>query len=140
MVAPLDFAAPQPTLDRPDLDSTDQIAEMVRRFYRDVDTDDLLGPIFNDVAEVDWDTHLPKLTAFWARALLGHDGYHGNPFGRHAAVHSVSPLEPVHFERWLKLFDATLDGGWSGPATERARALAHNVARVHSTQLGVTGV
>ncbi|MFV0260153.1 MAG: group III truncated hemoglobin [Acidimicrobiales bacterium] len=140
MAAPLDLAAPPATLNRPDLDSVDQIAEMVRRFYRDVNTDELLGPIFNDVAQVDWDVHIPKLTAFWARVLLDLDGYHGNPFGRHAAVHTVSPLRPAHFERWLKLFDATLNDGWSGPATERARAMAHNVARVHTTQLGVTGV
>ena len=91
----------------PDLDSVEEISDMVHRFYRDVNADDLLGPVFNDIAHVDWTTHLPKLTAFWARALLGIDGYRGNP-------------------------------GWNGPNTERARALAHNVARVHATQLGVT--
>ena len=46
--------------------------EMVRRFYAEVTADDLLGPMFNDVAQVDWSEHLPKLTAFWCRALLGH--------------------------------------------------------------------
>jgi hemoglobin len=123
----------------PDLDSVEQIAEMVRRFYRDVDADELLGPVFNDVARVDWDTHLPKLTAFWARALLGLDGYSGNPFARHAAVHAELTLTIAHFERWLSLFECTLDNGWEGPNTERARLLAHKVARVHATQLGVVG-
>ena len=61
---------------RPDLDTPEQIADMVRRFYTSVDTDDILGPVFNDVARVDWDRHLPKLTAFWARALLGIDGFY----------------------------------------------------------------
>ena len=122
---------------RPDLDTPARIGEMVRRFYGNVDTDDLLGPVFNDVARVDWDSHLPKLTAFWTRALLGIDGYQGNPYARHAAVHHTSPLTPAHFERWLALFEANLDSGWSGPNTERARTLVHNVARVHATQLGV---
>ena len=45
-----------------DLDSPGEIAEMVRRFYQDVAQDDLLGPVFNDVARVDWNEHLPKLT------------------------------------------------------------------------------
>src|SRR5690606_40718107 len=53
-----------------DLDDRVEIAEMVRRFYADVAQDDLLGPMFNDVAQVDWSAHLPKLTAFWCRALL----------------------------------------------------------------------
>ena len=43
---------------------------MVRRFYADVTQDDLLGPMFNEVARVHWSEHLPKLTAFWCRALL----------------------------------------------------------------------
>ncbi|MEZ5246021.1 MAG: group III truncated hemoglobin [Acidimicrobiales bacterium] len=122
---------------RPDLDTLDQIADMVRRFYRDVNTDDLLGPVFNDVVGVDWDTHLPKLTAFWARALLGIDGYQGNPYARHAEAHALSPLTGAHFARWLSLFERTLDSAWAGPHTERAKTLAHNVARVHATQLGV---
>jgi hemoglobin len=122
---------------RPDLDTVEQIAELVRRFYGDVETDDLLGPVFNDVARVDWDAHLPKLTAFWARALLGVDGYRGNPFARHAAVHAETTLTTAHFDRWLSLFERTLDAGWAGVNTERARGLAHKVARVHAAQLGV---
>ncbi len=70
-----------------DLDSPEQIGEMVRRFYAKVTADDLLGPMFNEVAQVDWELHLPKLTAFWCRALLGHVGYRGNPFRAHALVH-----------------------------------------------------
>ena len=55
---------------------------MVRRFYADVAQDDLLGPMFNDVAQVDWSEHLPKLAAFWCRALLGHAGVRGQPVPR----------------------------------------------------------
>ncbi len=122
----------------PDLDSVDQIAAMVRHFYHDINTDELLGPVFNDIAQVDWNTHLPTLTAFWARALLDINGYQGNPFARHAEAHTKAPFTPAHFERWLALFEQTLDSGWAGPNTDRARTLAHNVARVHATQLGVT--
>ena len=62
-----------------DLDTPEEIAEMVRRFYADVAQDELLGPLFNEAAQVDWSAHLPKLTAFWCRALLGISGYVGNP-------------------------------------------------------------
>jgi len=108
---------------------------MVRRFYGDVAQDDLLGPLFNDVALVDWGEHLPKLTLFWCRALLGMQGYQGNPFRAHAAVHERSPFTAAHFERWLQLFDETLETGWTGPNADRATALAHNVARVHADHL-----
>lgn len=118
-----------------DLDTPAEIGEMVRRFYADVAQDDLLGPMFNDVANVDWSEHLPKLTAFWCRALLGTAGYRGNPFRAHALVHARRAFTPAHFERWLTLFHETLELGWVGPNAHRAAALARNVARVHSHQL-----
>jgi hemoglobin len=118
-----------------DLDDPAEIAEMVRRFYADVAQDDLLGPMFNDVARVDWSEHLPKLTAFWCRALLDLPGYVGNPFRAHALVHERRAFAPAHFRRWLDLFHESLDLGWVGPNAERAHALADNVARVHSQHL-----
>ena len=130
---------PRPAPTR-DLDSPEEIAEMVRRFYADVAQDDLLGPIFNEVAQVDWSEHLPKLTAFWCRALLGLPDYAGNPFRAHALVHERCPFTAAHFERWLVLFHETLDLGWRGPHASRAAQLADNVARVHSEQLGSTPV
>lgn len=127
-----DVRRPTPTHD---LDSPEEIAEMVRRFYADVTQDDLLGPMFNDIAQVDWSEHLPKLTAFWCRALLGQSGYSGNPFRAHAVVHRQRPFTPAHFERWLSLFHETLALGWTGPRADHALELADNVARVHSQQL-----
>lgn len=108
---------------------------MVRRFYQDVAQDDLLGPVFEDVAQVDWATHLPKLTAFWCRALLGQPGYEGNPFRAHAEVHARSPFTHAHFERWLQLFTDTVRSGWSGPFADRALEVANDIARVHERQL-----
>ena len=50
------ISRPDPT---GDLDTPEEIAELVRRFYADVTQDDLLGPMFNEVARVDWSEHLP---------------------------------------------------------------------------------
>jgi hemoglobin len=118
-----------------DLDDEWEIEELVRRFYADVAQDDLLGPMFNDVARVDWSEHLPKLTAFWCRALLSMPGYEGNPYRAHQLIHARRPFTRAHFERWLDLFHETLDLGWAGPKAEQAKALARKVAVVHSKQL-----
>jgi len=127
-----DTQRPAPTRD---LDTDTEIAEMVRRFYADVTQDDLLGPMFTAVARVDWSEHLPKLAAFWCRALLGQPGYEGNPFRAHMLVHERRRFTPAHFERWLTLFHETIELGWTGPKATRAIDLADNVARVHSRQL-----
>ena len=117
-----------------DLVDPTEVAELVRRFYADVAQDDLLGPLFNDVANVDWSAHLPKLTAFWCRFLFGTLGYSGNPFREHARIHAESAFTPAHFHRWLELFHETVDLGWVGPNAERVKALGRNVAEVVTSQ------
>jgi hemoglobin len=119
-----------------DLATPGEIAEMVRRFYQDVAQDDVLGPVFDDVAQVHWGEHLEKLTSFWCSVLLGLDGYEGNPFRAHATINERAPFTSEHFDRWLQLFHDTVDLRWVGPNATRAVAFAHNVARVHSRQLG----
>lgn len=126
-----------PSLPLHDLDDRDAVAEMVVRFYRYVAMDDILGPMFNDVAKVDWAEHLPKLTAFWCRALFSMPGYEGNPFRAHQLVHAQRAFTTAHFERWLDIFHETIDTGWAGTNAEKAKALANKVARVHHHQLVV---
>lgn len=120
---------------RGDLADPGQVAEMVRRFYGDIAQDSLLGPLFNDVAQVDWSEHLPKLTAFWCRTLLSMPGYEGNPYRSHQLIDARSPFTVAHFERWLELFLDTIDSGWVGPKAEQAKALALKVAEVHCRQI-----
>lgn len=120
---------------KPDLDTRDAIATMVDTFYGQVRIDPLLGPMFNDVAKVDWPEHLVKLTAFWSRVLLNEPGYAGNPFRAHADIHEQQCFTRNHFERWLRLFHDTIDAGWSGPYAEGAKEMGRRVAAVHSNQL-----
>ncbi len=118
-----------------DLDEPGEVAELVVRFYADVAQDDLLGPMFNDVADVDWSEHIPKLAAFWCRALFGMAGYSGNPFRAHELIHAQRAFTIDHFVRWLELFEETVDLGWTGPNADKAKTIANNVARVHGKQL-----
>src|SRR5688500_14309868 len=50
-----------------DLVSRAQVHDLVVDFYRRVALDDLLGPVFGEVAEVDWSVHIPKLVDYWCR-------------------------------------------------------------------------
>jgi hemoglobin len=97
-----------------DLDDPTEIAEMVRRFYADVAQDDTLGPMFNEVARVDWPEHLAKVAAFWCRALLSRSGYEGNPYRAHLLVNARRPFTREHFVRWLDL--STRRWTWAGTA------------------------
>jgi hemoglobin len=113
---------------RPDLDSRERIEVFVRDFYRQVAMDDLLGPVFAR-AHVDWSAHIPKLVDFWAWQLLGEPGYEGNPLRAHEPVHARDPFAPALYERWLEIFDTTVDDGWAGPRADLAKTRARRMAR-----------
>jgi hemoglobin len=119
----------------PDLDSRAQIHDLVVRFYREIVFDELLAPVFVDVAEVDWAVHIPRLIDFWCRVLLGHPGYDGFVLGAHQQVHEIEAFRPELFDRWYELFIETIDGGWSGPISESAKQHAARVAATLSRRL-----
>ena len=50
-----------------DLDTRGQIHDLVIQFYREIMLDPLLGPVFDEVAEVEWRLHIPRLIDFWCR-------------------------------------------------------------------------
>lgn len=77
------------------------IRELVYAFYDRVRADPLLGPVFDAELEGRWDTHLPKMCAFWGSLVLGDKRYRGNVQQAHQPLEGV---EPRHFSRWLHLF------------------------------------
>ncbi len=62
-----------------DVTTYSDIVRLVDAFYDRVRDDDVLGPIFSDVARVGWATHLPKMYNFWASILFGAGDFKGNP-------------------------------------------------------------
>lgn len=108
---------------------------MVNSFYEKVQIDPLIGPIFTDVADVDWASHLPKMYAFWESIILGNNAYDGHPFQPHLLVNQQHPLRVEHFERWLTLFSATLNEHFSGENAEQVRQRAMQIAMVWSQKL-----
>jgi len=117
------------------LDSPENVRFMVDSFYEKVQADLLIGPIFTDVAQVDWSKHLPKMYAFWENIILGNDTYHGHPFQPHLHVNQKHTLTIDHFERWLKLFSETLLENFTGENAEQVRQRATQIALVWNNKL-----
>jgi hemoglobin len=116
-----------------DIKTPEDVRTLVDRFYAKVNRDDLLAPIFNEVAKVDWQTHLPQLYRFWETLLFGSGNYEGAPFPKHA----VLPLDLTHFERWLILFTATVDENFSGTKAEEAKGRAFSIADTFARRMGL---
>lgn len=84
--------------------TTEHIKKLVTHFYQKVQRDEILGPIFNDVAKVDWDHHLPLICQFWNSIMLKTNEYHGNAYRKHVVLGAKTTLTESHFARWLMLF------------------------------------
>lgn len=117
------------------LDSPEAIRLLVDSFYEKIQVDPLLGPIFTDVAQVDWSHHLPKMYAFWENIILGNNAYHGHPFQPHLLVNQKHTLGVEHFERWLQLFTKTLDECFEGQTADDVRLRATQIAVVWNRKL-----
>lgn len=117
------------------LDSPEAVRFLVDSFYEKVQADPLIGPIFTDVAQVDWSKHLPKMYAFWESLILGNNAYDGHPFRPHLIVNQKHTLTIEHFERWLQLFSATLSEKFTGEAADQVRQRATQIALVWNNKL-----
>jgi hemoglobin len=119
----------------PDLDSRSRIHNAVVSFYRELVMDDLLGPVFEEVAEVDWSLHIPLLIDYWCRVLLGHKTYQGAILVAHRHVHELQALTADHFDQWYELWVMTIDQEWAGPSADKAKAHAARIATSLARQL-----
>lgn len=114
-----------------DIKNIDDIMLLVDTFYDNIRKDDLLAAIFNDKIEDRWPQHLEKMYKFWQTVLLGEHTYFGSPFVPHAKL----PVDLMHFERWLALFDATVDELFAGEKAERAKWQGQRMAEMFHTKI-----
>ena len=116
--------------EKPDITGRPEIESLVNRFYEKVRADDLIGPVFNDIAKVDWDTHLPRLYAFWQTVLFGDGGFRGSPLGIHFKLVGETAMDWPRFERWLSLFEETVDELFAGEKADHIKRIANDMAHV----------
>jgi hemoglobin len=118
-----------------DIESRADCERLVRTFYGRALEDPIIGFIFVDVAKLDLEAHVPRITSFWETILLGARSYGGGAFRPHAAVHAKAPLRRAHFEQWLRLWFSTVDELFSGERAELAKAHALRVGRAFHARL-----
>lgn len=104
---------------------------LVNRFYDKVKQDNLLGPLF---AHVDWPHHLPIMYSFWSSMLLGEQSYKGNPFQKHVGL----AITASHFDRWIELFNQTVNENFIGDNAIEVKDRARSIAGVWQYKLGLS--
>ena len=113
-----------------DIEDIEDIEILINRFYDQARQSPVIGPIFNEVAKVDWDLHLPKMYAFWNSMLFGDRSYSGNPMQKHIELSRLTRLTDVEFSEWVSIFKSTMDELYDGPKADEAKQRADNIARL----------
>ncbi|OCX52894.1 hypothetical protein BEL04_00765 [Mucilaginibacter sp. PPCGB 2223] len=113
-----------------DIASRTDIESLLTKFYERAFADDVIGFIFTEITHLDLATHLPVIANFWEDILLGTHHYHGNPVKVHLEIDRLSELNENQFNRWLFLWQITVDRYFTGPIADEARHRANNIAKV----------
>jgi hemoglobin len=113
-----------------DIKTREDIIVLVDSFYGKIKTNNLLAPIFNDVAKIDWQHHLPNMYDFWETLLLGKQAFKGNPMLKHLQLSKQTEMSKIHFDTWLSLWTETIDELYKGETAEEAKQKAENISRL----------
>lgn len=80
-----------------DIEAKTDVELLVNTFYDKVKTSSIIGPIFNEIINVDWKHHLPKMYSFWASVLLGEHSFSGNPMQKHIQISKLTKMSEHEF-------------------------------------------
>ncbi|TDG34923.1 group III truncated hemoglobin [Pedobacter changchengzhani] len=111
-----------------DINNRNDIIILVDTFYNNVQQNNLIGPIFTEVAKVDWSHHLPKMYDFWESILFGKAIYKGNPMLTHFDLQKKANLDKQEFDTWKGIFFKTVDDLFEGENAEMIKQKAKSIA------------
>jgi len=109
-----------------DIATETDVELLVNTFYDKVRQDESLAAIFNPIIKDNWNVHLKRMTDFWSTLLLYTRKYKDDPLTKHLPL----ALEKEHFDKWLKLFNETIDELFEGEIAENARKRANSIAKI----------
>lgn len=98
-----------------DIETRDDIVELLHRFYEKAFGDELIGRFFTEVVPLDIRTHIPVIADFWEAVVFNTHSYKKNVMEVHQHIHKISPIKKEHLDRWVHLFVLTINEKYDGP-------------------------
>src|SRR5690625_3181432 len=118
-----------------DIRNDEDISLLVHQFYGKVENDERLGYIFNDIAQVEWDTHLPTMVDFWSNILFRTRRFNGRPYRKHHPL----PIKRNDFNIWYGLWTETVDELFAGENASHAKEMAGKIASAFTVRMEMDG-
>lgn len=118
-----------------DITNRKDIEMLVDEFYRKIRKDVHIGFIFSDIANINWEKHLPVMYDFFENMLFYTGSYTGNPMELHKHVNRLFPLTEDHFRQWNYLFGTTVDAMFAGETANLVKQRAKSIADVMQSKI-----
>lgn len=115
---------------KPDIHNRTDIEKLIIHFYTKVKADAVIGFIFNETVQINWDHHVQVITDFWESILLDNPVYKNNAMDVHYTLNRKVPLQKIYFETWLMLFTSSVDDLYFGKIANMAKTRAKSIAAV----------
>ena len=113
-----------------DIEDRKDIELLINSFYDKVKQDAIIGSFFTEVVQVNWEKHLPVMYNFWENIVFQTGSYNGNPMDKHLELNKKSLITMEHFQRWILLFNETVDELFKGEKAELIKQRALSISTV----------
>jgi len=115
-----------------DIRDRNDIQKLVAVFYEHLLQDEEFKHLFLDVAQVNMLDHLDLLIDFWESVLFQAGKYKRDPLQAHLDVNQKYHygLNDSHFNRWLQVFNETVDSLFEGEKATGAKDRARSIATI----------
>lgn len=103
-----------------EIQTKEDIIFLIDTFYKKVIANDIIGYLFTEVVQLDWEKHIPVMYDFWDSILFGTMTYKGNPIVKHISLDKKETLKQEHFDEWLRLWKETIESHFEGEKAAEA--------------------
>lgn len=111
-----------------DIETKEDIDELVKLFYDKLFEDDLLKEIFEKTVRPHLEKHLDMVSLFWDSILLDIFEYKNNVIEKHISADRLFTFKKREFDRWLLLWKASVDELFKGEKAELAKSRTTSIA------------
>lgn len=113
-----------------DINNRVDVEKFVNAFFKKLMNDEEFSYIFSEIAGIKLLSHLDAQYDFWESAIFQNSKYKEDILMIHLELHFKYKLNQNHFNRWLNLFNETVDELFDGNNASKAKEKALSIASV----------
>ena len=118
-----------------DIESRDDLVQLLEAFYTKAFADELIGHFFTKVVPLNLEVHIPVIADFWDAIIFNKHTYKKNVMVVHQHIHHLSHIKKEHLDRWVQIFTGTVDGMFEGDKAALIKQRGSSIATLMDIKL-----